>query len=133
MRDAELADMVISFRPGEVHSWIVSSAIEVLGRRHVLRVPDEPESGVSGVIPDWWSNKLFDGKVTSREMDRRLAGGATIEIVSTPLAEGTTLLAAVSSHGRVDFEPRAGATKTTDTLIGLVDRGEGEDRPTQQG
>jgi hypothetical protein len=116
-----------------VHSWIVSSAIEVLGRRHVLRVPDESETGVGAVIPDWWSNKLFDGKVTSSEMDRRLAGGATIEIVSPPLARGTTLLAAVSGHGRVDFKPQAREAKTTDTLIGLVNRGESEDRPTQQG
>ena len=121
IRDAELADMVISFRPGEVHSWLVSSAITVLGRRHILRVPDEPTVGVSAAIPDWWSNKLFGGKVTSAEMDRRLAAGASIEVVPDPPAAGTTLLVAVSPKGRVDFKPVLNETRPSDTLIGLVD------------
>jgi NhaP-type Na+/H+ or K+/H+ antiporter len=121
MRDAELADLVISFRPGEVHSWIISSAIELLGRRHILRVPDEPDVGMRAVVPDWWSNKLFDGKVTSTELDRALTDGATIEVVPAPPAPGTTLLASVSSHGRVDFKPQAKEARPTDTLIGLVE------------
>ncbi len=128
MRDAELADMVISFRPGEVHSWIVASAISVLGRRHIMRVPDEPTIGVSAVIPDWWSNKLFDGKVTSTELDRRLKAGATIEVVPRPGAPGTTLLVAVSHRGQVDFKPQAKEARLGNTLIALVDKQADQDR-----
>jgi NhaP-type Na+/H+ or K+/H+ antiporter len=120
MCDAELADLVVSFRPGEVHSWIISSAIELLGRRHILRVPDEQTGGVSAVVPDWWSNKLFDGKVTKTELERAFADGATIEVVSTPPGPGATLLVSVSSHGRVDFKPQSKDARPTDTLIGLV-------------
>jgi hypothetical protein len=122
MRDAGLADLVVSFRPGEVHSWIVSSAIEILGRRHILRVPDEPTEGVSAVLPDWWSNKLFDGKVTKTELERAFADGATIEVVSSPPGPGTILLASVSGHGQVDFKPQAKEARPSDTLIGLVEK-----------
>ena len=126
LRDAGLADVVIAFQPGEVHSWIIADVIEAVGRRHTLRVPAEPSAGMTSAVPDWWSNKLFNGEITSTELVRRLDAGATIEIILDAHAKGTDLLAMVTPDGRVNFRPNNEGHKPGTTLIGLVDQ------PTQR-
>ncbi|MEM9514661.1 MAG: cation:proton antiporter [Actinomycetota bacterium] len=118
VEEASVADMVVSFRHGAVNALVISSFIEILGRRQVLLLrngdSDAPRrlippagEGISDIIPSPLrvTNQPFRGTLTRTSIDERLRAGWRIDLTSATPPDGAVVLAEVDERGRVDLQP----------------------------
>ena len=117
VEEAAVADMVVSFRQGAVNALVISTFIEVLGRRQVLLLPDgssaaprrlipSPGEGTSHIIPSPLriTNRPFRGALTLTSLVERLRSGWQIETFDHSPPADSIVLAAVGDDGRVDLQ-----------------------------
>jgi NhaP-type Na+/H+ or K+/H+ antiporter len=95
--------------------------IQHLGRRGVLRLPDERETSAMGhrVLKDRTAHP-FGPDVTLQEIDARIKAGAVVGVVDGPLGTDAIPLAAVAPDGTVNLQPGARTPGDEDTLIALA-------------
>jgi NhaP-type Na+/H+ or K+/H+ antiporter len=123
VRDAAVGEAVVSVPSDAALILLESSLIELLGRRHVLRVARGHATDAHAVIPERFSARPFAGEVSREEIARRIRAGAEVKVVVGAERERALLLAAVGSEGDVNLQPTAVAPDPDETLIGVVDAG----------
>ncbi len=117
-----LGSALISSDPDAVVTLVEAQLIELLGRRHVLRVDADEVDALAGLLPSHWAVTPFDGHVTRRSIDDHLGAGATIDILDSPTRTDAILLAQVDPSGAVDFVVRGtGTPQPGVSYIGIVD------------
>ena len=97
------------------------SVIEAIGRRRVLRLPDERKTNALGerVLADR-SAHPFGPDVTFQDIEARIDAGATVEVLDGPPNASDLLLVAVDPNGTVNLQPGSRAPRQEDTVIALV-------------
>ncbi len=118
--ETPLAKVVVSAGSDVITRLVVERMIEMMGRRHVLRVPDSESSKMASAVPERWSAEPFAGRVSRHDIRDQLEAGGKVELVANPAPEGTLLLAAVDPDGGVTFRPNVNTPNPGDTLIGVV-------------
>jgi hypothetical protein len=114
-----LARALISGREDAVVTLVEAQLIELIGRRHVLRVPQR-QRALSTLIPERWAAAPFGGRVTRELIGERIAAGAAIEVLRTPVPPDAIVLARVASDGTVDFVVGDTAEHPDHTHVGLT-------------
>ncbi len=97
-----LARALISGREDAVVTLVEAQLIEMIGRRHVLRVPQR-HTALSRLIPERLAAAPFGGRITRELIDERIAAGAAVEVLPTPVPPEALVLARVATDGAVDF------------------------------
>ncbi|WP_051062784.1 cation:proton antiporter [Ilumatobacter nonamiensis] len=114
---AGVSKVIVSFRPGIVHSVFVARLTELIGRRHVLLLPDEVPS-IAGVA-DPWTPRPFGGTLTRSAIERHVDEGWEIRARTGSLPHGHLLLAVVTSDGVVDLQPETSDGDDVERIISL--------------
>ncbi|MEM8620658.1 MAG: cation:proton antiporter [Actinomycetota bacterium] len=117
VEEAAVADLVVSFRRGAVNALVVSTFIEILGRRQVLLLPNgttnaprrlipSPGERITRIIPSPLriTNRPFRGALTRTAINERLSSGWQIQAVDQSPPVDSIVLAAVDEDGRVDLQ-----------------------------
>ena len=120
VKDASLAQAVVSVDPDAALTLLEAALITMLGRRSVLRVPHKHHTGITGAAPTRWTAHAFRGQVTRIDIGDRFDTGATVQTFDAPPPDDALLLAAVSPDGDIDLNPIADTAGPDDTLIALV-------------
>lgn len=118
---APLAEAVIAGGPENVVTLVEAQLIELLGRRHVLRVPERHPPTLAGLIPESWTVTPFAGRVTRESISERLAAGASVEVLPDPAPPDSIVLARVSPDGTVDFMVNRAGNDTSAAHVGVRD------------
>ena len=123
VRDAAVGQAIVSVPSDAALTLLESDLIELLGRRHVLRVARAVTAPGHTFIPERFSARPFAGEVTREEIGRRVDEGATIEVLTDATRPDVLLLAAITVDGSVNLEPLSVSPGPDDVLIGVVPPG----------
>jgi len=95
--------------------------ISAIGRRKVLRLPDARPINALGerVLADR-SAHPFGPDITLQDIDERVSGGATVEVLDRPPTADDLALAAVSPDGTANLQPGRRTPGHEDTVIAMV-------------
>ena len=95
--------------------------IEIMGRRKVLRLPDGRPTDALGrrALADRSAHPFGSG-VDLQDIEARLAGGASVEILDRPPTGEDLILAAVSPDGMANLRPGSVSPGRDDTLIAVI-------------
>ena len=95
--------------------------IQELGRRHVLRLPDQRETSDFGhrVLKDR-SAHPFGPDVTLQDIETRIKAGAVVEVIDGPPSPDAIPLAAVGPDGTVNLQPGSRDPGPEDNVIALT-------------
>lgn len=114
-----LARALVSGREDAVVTLVEAQLIELIGRRRVLRVPQRHRA-LSTLIPERLAAAPFGGRVTRELIDERIAAGATVDVLPSPVPPEALVLARVASDGAVDFVAGDTADHPDHTHVGLA-------------
>lgn len=129
--EASVSQIVMAAPPSLVTLVLSSSAVESLGRRGVLILPQTAADITQHLLPEFWSAQPFAPGVTRVDIEERLKSGATFKVIDGPLEAGMLPVAAVAPDGKVNLAPGGkrgpGPEDKVIALVGEV--GDGGNKP----
>jgi len=130
--EASVSQIIMAAPPSLVTLLFGNSAVESLGRRGVLILPQTEEDVRHHLLPEFWSAQPFAPGITLVDIEERLAAGATFEFIDGALEAGMLPVAAVAPEGTVNLYPGGKrGPGSEDKVIALV--GAAGDKTTKDG
>ncbi len=119
--DADIAQVAVLAPSGALTNLFSAKAVERMGRRGVLRLPDRPATGaVIGRVLEDQTLHPFDPRVSLEDITALVDAGAVVEVIDGPTREDVLPLAAVRPDGTVNLQPGRDAPAPEDTVIALI-------------
>lgn len=119
--EAALQQVLVSSRPNTVLTVVMAVFVERLGRRHLLRLPEDEATGIDSRLATGASAHAFARGITRSDIEDRVTAGATVQVVTDAAGEDMLTLAAVSPDGTVDLRVAGTTPRPGDAVIALVE------------
>ena len=122
IEDASIEKALICTRPGPLTMLVIADLVELLGRRHVLRVAGHDDTGVDHLLPAHLIPEAFGPEATLGSIEGRIEAGAEIRALGDDevVPDGAVPLVTVRPDGTVDLKPGRRRRPTIGTRIVLA-------------